>query len=374
MIYTYPDAPKGTYAIDLGFAEIEKVAKGKRVFDVVVDGSLTEYAYDPAAAVGRTPPTGVPPSWTQGRSTDRGAAGLAGTEGPEHRRAAGDARPARRPGGAAAGARAAGAGPGAGGTRRSLVLDEGDRRALPAGYAGVRVARRQCLRRAVVRLQLPFPVLRHGLGRCVRDDERHAGLRPRQLAVEQHGTAVAYPIDAIYPFWDDLFVDDEAGIYFGTTEVDGLPAEVIEWRNVTFYDDRTARVSFSVTLIADGRIQIGYGDGVGGDNPLTRGSSATVGVESLTRNPASQYSFNEAVLTAGLGLELHPPGVGHGRGHGPLTRTTASRSQARSSPSAGPVVSGSSRRTSGAGGRPRRWSARTPWRLGRRTTSRPAIR
>lgn len=118
------------------------------------------------------------------------------------------------------------------------------------------------------------------------------------------------PIDAIYPLWDDLFVDDQAGIYFGTTEVDGLAAQVIEWRNVAFYSDRTARVSFSVTLIADGRIQIGYGDGVGGDNPLTRGSSATVGVESLTRNPASQYSFNQPVLKAGLGLEYTLPAAG----------------------------------------------------------------
>src|SRR5262249_7812999 len=92
------------------------------------------------------------------------------------------------------------------------------------------------------------------------------------------------PADAVYPFCDDLVVDEEAGIYFGTTEVDGLAAQVVEWRNVTFFNDPTARVSFSVTLIADGRIQIGYGDGVGGDNPLTQGSSATVGVESLNHN------------------------------------------------------------------------------------------
>jgi hypothetical protein len=117
-------------------------------------------------------------------------------------------------------------------------------------------------------------------------------------------------IDAIYPFWDDLVVDDEGGIYLGTTEVDGLAAQVIEWRNATFYGDRTARVSFSVTLIADGRIQIGYGDGVGGENPLTHGSSATVGVESLTGNPASQYSFDQSVLTDGAGLEYTLPQSG----------------------------------------------------------------
>jgi len=117
-------------------------------------------------------------------------------------------------------------------------------------------------------------------------------------------------IDAIYPFWDDLVVDDEGGIYFGMTQVDGLAAQVIEWRNATFYSDRTARVSFSVTLIADGRIQIGYGDGIGGENPLTRGSSATVGVESLNGNPASQYAFDQPVLKAGSGLEYTLPQSG----------------------------------------------------------------
>ncbi len=52
LVYTFPDAPKGTYNIDLGFAETDKVEPGKRVFDVLVDDALTQYAYDAASAVG----------------------------------------------------------------------------------------------------------------------------------------------------------------------------------------------------------------------------------------------------------------------------------------------------------------------------------
>ena len=82
MFYRFPDAPKGTYAIDFGFAEIEKVAKGKRVFDVLVDGALTDYAYDPAAAVGPNAADWRAPSSARGRSADRGAAGLEGLKAP----------------------------------------------------------------------------------------------------------------------------------------------------------------------------------------------------------------------------------------------------------------------------------------------------
>ncbi|MFD0783797.1 S8 family serine peptidase, partial [Micromonospora azadirachtae] len=52
LVYTFPDAPKGTYTVDLGFAEVAQVKRGKRVFDVLVDGELTQYAYDAVAAVG----------------------------------------------------------------------------------------------------------------------------------------------------------------------------------------------------------------------------------------------------------------------------------------------------------------------------------
>ena len=170
-----------------------KVAPGKRVFDVLVDDELTQYAYDAASAVGRgRRRLAHRRRAARGRPADRRAAGREGPAGPEHRRAARHARPARRreaePEPAA---RAAGTGPRARGAGGSLVLDEGDRRALPAGHHGLRVARRRPLRRPVVRLQLPVPVLRHGLGRRVRDDERRAGLRPGEHAGEQHGAAVA---------------------------------------------------------------------------------------------------------------------------------------------------------------------------------------
>ncbi|TDC39415.1 peptidase S8 [Micromonospora sp. 15K316] len=311
LFYRFPDAPKGTYAIDLGFAEIEKVAKGKRVFDVVVDGSLTEYAYDAAAAVGpnaadwRTAvvkheggPLTVELRGSKGLKPPTIAA-LRVTLDPRADKAEPEPQPEQPEPGPVPVAPA--------GRSYSMKVTDGLYRqgAQESGWHGDDVCGVLWFDSSFL-----FPFYDTAWdGVCVTTNGQ---LIFDQASAVGGNTELPSPFafDAIYPLWDDLVVDDEAGIYFGRTEVDGLAAEVIEWRNATFYNDQTARVSFSVTLIADGRIQIGYGDGVGGDNPLTRGSSATVGVESLTRNPASQYSFDQPVLKAGLGLEYTLPAAG----------------------------------------------------------------
>ncbi|MFU8854525.1 S8 family serine peptidase [Micromonospora sp. SL1-18] len=311
LTYTFPDAPKGTYAIDLGFAEIEKVAKGKRVFDVLVDGSLTEYAYDAAAAVGsnaadwRTAvvkheggPLTVELRGSRGLRAPSIAA-LRVTLDPRPEQVEQEPVPEQPKPGPVPVAPA--------GRSYSMKVTNGLYRqgTEESGWHGDDVCGVLWFDSSFL-----FPFYDTAWdGVCV---TTNGALIFDQASAVGNNTALPsrYAFDAIYPFWDDLIVDAQGGIYLGTTEVDGLAAQVIEWRNVTFYSDQTARVSFSVTLIADGRIQIGYGDGIGGEKPVTRGSSATVGVESLKRNPASQYSFNQPVLTAGLGLEYTLPASG----------------------------------------------------------------
>ncbi|GAB3330875.1 S8 family serine peptidase [Micromonospora halotolerans] len=311
LFYRFPDAPKGTYAIDLGFAEIDNVAKGKRVFDVLVNGTLTDYAYDAAAVVGpnaadwRTAvvkheggPLTVELRGSKGLRAPTIAA-LRVTLDPRADTAEPEPQPEQPEPGPVPVAPA--------GRSYSMKVTDGLYRqgTEESGWHGDDVCGVLWFDSSFL-----FPFYDTAWdGVCVTTNGQ---LIFDQASAVGNNTELPspYAFDAIYPLWDDLVVDDEAGIYFGRTEVDGLAAEVIEWRNATFYNDQTARVSFSVTLIADGRIQIGYGDGVGGDNPLTRGSSATVGVESLTRNPAGQYSFDQPVLKAGLGLEYTLPAAG----------------------------------------------------------------
>ncbi|XVV15434.1 S8 family serine peptidase [Actinoplanes sp. CA-131856] len=311
LFYTFPDAPKGTYAIDLGFAEIEKVGKGKRVFDVLVDGTLQDYAYDPAGSVGLNTP-----DWRQAVVKHEGGpltvelrgskglkapsiAALRVTLDPRADAVEPEPEPEQPDPGRVPVAPA--------GRSYTMKVTEGLYRqgTQESGWHGDDLCGPLFFDAGY--LQPFYDTAWDGV--CV---TTNGSLTFDRAGTSGSNTALpsSNPIDAVYPFWDDLVVDDEGGIYFGTTEVDGQAAQVVEWRDVTFFSDPTARVSFSVTLIADGRIQIGYGDGVGGDNPLTQGSSATVGVESLTRNPAGQYSVNQPVLKAGLGLEYSLPSSG----------------------------------------------------------------
>ncbi|MCO8276827.1 carboxypeptidase regulatory-like domain-containing protein [Actinoplanes sp. TRM 88003] len=311
LFYRFPDAPQGTYAIDFGFAEIENAGRGKRVFDVLVDGELTYYAYDPAAAVG--PNTA---DWRQAVVQHKGGPLTVELRGSKGLKApsiaalrvtldprADPAEPEEQPSPPDPGPVPVAP---AGRSYEMKVTDGLYRQGTQeSGWFGDEMCGPLYFDAGY--LQPFYDTAWDGV--CV---TMNGALTFDRIGGFGNNTALPSPspIDAIYPFWDDLVVDEEGGIYFGRTEVDGVAAQVVEWRNVTFYEDPTARVSFSVTLIADGRIQIGYGDGVGGDNPLTQGSSATVGVESLNRNPASQYAFEQPVLKAGLGLEYSLPAAG----------------------------------------------------------------
>jgi subtilisin family serine protease len=107
--------------------------------------------------------------------------------------------------------------------------------------------------------------------------------------------STAAPNAAIYPFWDDLFVD--SGVASVRSELLGSAPNrmfVIEWRNVRFFGDTTRRVDFEVILHENGRIQTEYRNIA--DDGREQGNSATIGIENETGTVAFQYSFNEAVV------------------------------------------------------------------------------
>ncbi|WP_369370482.1 carboxypeptidase regulatory-like domain-containing protein [Promicromonospora sp. Populi] len=117
------------------------------------------------------------------------------------------------------------------------------------------------------------------------------------------GTAV--PNAALFPFWDDLFIDASAGLYTGTTTVDGEDAFVVEWRNVRKYAPTTDRLNFSVTLVADGTVLFGYGAVT--DTVTAKGNSASIGIENETGTIGLPYSINTAAVSEGLTVTYTPP-------------------------------------------------------------------
>jgi N-acetylneuraminic acid mutarotase len=101
------------------------------------------------------------------------------------------------------------------------------------------------------------------------------------------------PNNAIYPFWDDMFVDFPTASMF-TSTLSSPNRFVIEWRNVRFFGDTTRRLDFEIVLYEDGRILTQYRN-ISADG-REQGNSATVGIENAAGNDALQYSFNEATI------------------------------------------------------------------------------
>jgi hypothetical protein len=124
--------------------------------------------------------------------------------------------------------------------------------------------------------------------------------------------SAATPNTAIYPYWDDLYIDSPtAGIYTASLGVAPSRQFVIEWRNIRYFADASRRVSFEVILNENGDIQTMYQDIAPGDG-TEMGNSATVGIENSTGTVGLEYSLNEAVLSTGLAVRYFKPGGGGG--------------------------------------------------------------
>ncbi|GII01027.1 S8 family serine peptidase [Planobispora takensis] len=107
------------------------------------------------------------------------------------------------------------------------------------------------------------------------------------------------PNAAVYPYWDDLVLDDQAGVYTAVVGTAPERAFVIEWRNARFYSDAAQRISFSVLLGEDGSIGYRYR---GVDSERDSGTSATIGIEGPGGTDALQYSLDSAAISEGQGL------------------------------------------------------------------------
>jgi subtilisin family serine protease len=103
------------------------------------------------------------------------------------------------------------------------------------------------------------------------------------------------PNGAIYVYWDDLIFDGQASV---RTQVVGTAPNrrfVIEWRNATYYQDDTRRVSFEL-ILSEASYDLTAVYRQIADDDRERGSSATFGIENTTGDDALQFSFDSAVI------------------------------------------------------------------------------
>jgi subtilisin family serine protease len=116
------------------------------------------------------------------------------------------------------------------------------------------------------------------------------------------------PNAAVYPFWDDLIVDELASV---RTELLGsAPSRrfVIEWDNVRFFDEPDKRVTFEAILAETGQLTFQY-QGID-DNGREKGDSATIGIENAAGDDALQFSFNAPLVSNGTAILVTSPPAG----------------------------------------------------------------
>ncbi|MEU1240943.1 carboxypeptidase regulatory-like domain-containing protein [Micromonospora parva] len=113
------------------------------------------------------------------------------------------------------------------------------------------------------------------------------------------------PDAAIYPFWHDWIVDDDAAV---RAEIRGTGSNrqyVIEWHNVLSHVDDLTRVSFQLIIHETGGYSFVYADLDG--TFQERGGGAVIGIENAEGTRALQYVYRQPVLRPGIGLRINPP-------------------------------------------------------------------
>jgi len=120
------------------------------------------------------------------------------------------------------------------------------------------------------------------------------------------------PNAAIYPYWDDMFIDGSSSMW--TRTLTSPNRFVIEWRNAAYFPGGTVdRLDFEVILYENGQILTQYRNV---DNAHEQGNSATIGIENADGSDAFQYSFNEASLNTGqTAIRYFLPPSGFVEGH-----------------------------------------------------------
>jgi subtilisin family serine protease len=154
---------------------------------------------------------------------------------------------------------------------------------------------------AVTEVALPFPVTHYGAARTRAWISTNGVIGFGPASAVYQNTALpdsADPNDALYAFWDDLIVDEQAGVFTAST----VDTFVVEWRDVRFFG-YGGRISISAILHADGTVTYRY-RGLSGERAA--GLGATVGVENAAGTAGLAYSVNSASVTEGLGVTFRP--------------------------------------------------------------------
>ncbi|MFG1702044.1 S8 family serine peptidase [Nonomuraea sp. M3C6] len=130
----------------------------------------------------------------------------------------------------------------------------------------------------------------------------------------------------VYPYWDDLALDEKGGLYTATIGTAPNRTFVLEWRNARIYN-ADEYFSFEALIGEDGSIGYRYR---GIHSARAAGESATIGIENADGTDALQYSADTAAIADGQSLTFAA------RRHGLVTGTVTDANDGK--PLAGATV------------------------------------
>lgn len=109
--------------------------------------------------------------------------------------------------------------------------------------------------------------------------------------------ATGAPQGAVFPFWDDLWLDTSGGIY-----VQQFPDRfIVQWNNITTYSNRNIRVTLQAVLHAGGAISYRY------LAVPASGPSYTVGLQNRAATTALQIGHNTAAVGSYTAVRILAP-------------------------------------------------------------------
>jgi subtilisin family serine protease len=164
------------------------------------------------------------------------------------------------------------------------------------------------------RLRLPFPVPFYGTDYeqiWISDNGYLNFLGPDLWNSFPSGIpSTAVPNAAIYPLWQDLYLDEESQVDYAVIGDAPDRAFVLEFQGIRAWG-ASGRLSFEVKLWENGEIDLLYGAGPA--NPGD-GRNALIGIENATGTDALQLGFYEPILApdSAYRIELVPSGLLHG--------------------------------------------------------------
>ncbi|WP_344126469.1 carboxypeptidase regulatory-like domain-containing protein [Luedemannella flava] len=164
-------------------------------------------------------------------------------------------------------------------------------------------------------MTFPFPIKYHGTSYTSGwvDTNGLLGMGPvPNMAVDATYKNLAMPNanvpnGVLAPFWDDLDVDSSASVRTLSTGSAPNRTFVVEWRNVKMYPS-LARTTFEILMHENGEITFAYAGAT--TTAAQRADMATIGIEAGSGTAASQYSFEEDVLTGNPSIRYTPAAPG----------------------------------------------------------------